>query len=55
MSIIAIIIIIFIFIKTIFYGIYEIKENKNYTAGIYTIVLSTVALIFPIIEIIIHH
>lgn len=36
---------IWIFFKTISYGIYEIKENKNKTGGISVIVLAIISLI----------
>lgn len=44
MKIIIVVLSIFIFLKTLFYGIYEIKEN-NKTPGICIIVLSFALLI----------
>lgn len=51
MRILAIIVVIYFFIKTFFYGLYELKENNNKSGGIYTIVISIIALVFPIVEI----
>ena len=55
MPIFIIILIIIVFIRTVSYGIYELKENKNLVAGITTFFLSIVGLIFPIFEIIINY
>lgn len=38
---------IFIFIRTISYGIYEIKENNNTIGGIVTFIVALLALILP--------
>jgi len=46
-AIILIIIIIFVFIKTLSYGIFEIRKNSNTIGGIITIVIAVIALIFP--------
>lgn len=48
MKIVIIILSIIIFIKTLSYGIYEIKE-KNKTGGIVVIVTATLGLILPIL------
>ncbi len=40
--------IILSFIKTLFYGIYELKENAK-SSGIAVITLAIIALIFPIV------
>lgn len=47
MKIFLLIISIWIFIKTISYGIFEIKENKNKPAGITIFFLATVGLVLP--------
>lgn len=47
MFFIIIIISIWIFIKTVSYGIYEIKKNSNTIGGFFTIVLAVFALILP--------
>ncbi len=36
-----------IFIRSISYGIYEIKTNNNTSAGIVTFIFALIALIFP--------
>lgn len=46
MKILVLILSILIFIKTLSYGIYEIKEN-NKSGGIAVIAFSIVSLIFP--------
>ena len=46
MRILVIILSIIIFIKTVSYGIYELKD-KNKIGGITVIVIATVALILP--------
>jgi len=46
-AIILIIISIFVFIKTLSYGIFEIRKNSNTIGGIITIVIAVIALIFP--------
>ncbi len=35
------------FVKTISYGIFEIKKNNNRTGGIVTIVIAIISLVFP--------
>ena len=47
MLVVVFILSIWIFIRTLSYGIYEIKKNKNTIGGIITIVLSVFSLIFP--------
>ena len=44
---IVIILSLWIFSKTLTYGIYEIKENSNTIGGIATIVLAALSLILP--------
>lgn len=46
MFFIILIVSIIIFFKTLSYGIYEIKENKNKSAGIIIIVLASFVLVF---------
>ena len=41
--------IIFSFLKTFFYGLYEINNNKNKSAGITVIILGIIGLILPIV------
>lgn len=38
---------LWIFVKTLTYGIYEIKQNSNTIGGITTIVLAALSLILP--------
>lgn len=38
---------LFVFLKTLYYGIYEFKQNQNKVAGISIIVLAVVCLIVP--------
>lgn len=38
---------LWIFIRTLTYGIYEIKQNSNTIGGITTIVFATLSLILP--------
>ena len=42
---------LYVLIKTIYYGIYEIKQNNNKTGGIVVIIFSTSVFIFLIIVI----
>lgn len=48
MKFIAIILLIFAFLKSFYYGIYEIKEKENKPAGITVIFLAILGLIFPV-------
>lgn len=48
MKFIAISLLIISFLKSIYYGIYEINEKKNKPAGITVIFLAILGLIFPI-------
>lgn len=47
MAIVIFILSAWIFVRTLSYGIYEIKQNSNTIGGIITIVLAATALIFP--------
>lgn len=38
---------IFIFLKTIFYGMYEIKNNNNKLGGFIIIIISIIVLFLP--------
>lgn len=49
MLIVIILLSLYIFLRLLIYGIYEIKENKNKIAGISFIILSFVCLIAPAI------
>ena len=49
MGIVVVILSVWIFIKTLFYGIFEIKNNSNKPGGITIILISIISLIFPII------
>lgn len=40
--------IIFSFLKSVFYGIYEINNNNNKSGGITVIILSIIGLILPV-------
>lgn len=46
-SFIVFILSLWIFVKTLTYGIYEIKQNSNTTGGIITFVFAALSLIFP--------
>lgn len=48
MKFVAIVLLIFSFLKSIYYGIYEIKEKENKPAGIAVFFLAILGLIFPI-------
>ncbi len=47
MKILLFLLTLFIFIKTLYYGIYEMKQNNNKTSGILIIALSIICLIVP--------
>lgn len=47
MKIVIILLSIIVGIKTISYGIYEIKQNKNTFGGIFIIVIATISSILP--------
>lgn len=38
---------IFVFFKTVSYGLYEIKNNQNIFGGIFVIILATIILFLP--------
>lgn len=48
MKIVIVILSLFVFLKTLYYGIYEFKQ-KNKTAGVSIVVLSVIALVVPIV------
>lgn len=50
----ACVLIILIFLKSLFYGIYELQNNNNKSAGSAIIVLSIIGLILPIVIIFIY-
>lgn len=47
MKTVSIIFLIYSFIKSIFYGYFEIKEKQNKSGGIIVIILAIIGLIFP--------
>lgn len=47
MQILILILSIFIFFRTISYGIYEIKKNSNYYGGIAVIIIAIISLVYP--------
>lgn len=54
MEYLATFILIYAFLKSIYYGIYEIKDKKNKSGGIAVIVLAILGLILPISLLIIY-
>lgn len=48
MKILSIILLIYAFLKSIFYGYFEIKEKENKYGGITVILLAILGLILPI-------
>lgn len=48
MKYVSIFFIIYLFLKSIYYGIYEINNKKNKTGGITVIVWAIIGLIFPL-------
>ena len=48
MKILSIIFLIYAFLKSVFYGYFEIKEKENKSGGIAAIFLAIIGLIFPI-------
>lgn len=48
MKILSIIFLIYAFLKSVFYGYFEIKEKENKSGGIAVIFLAIIGLIFPI-------
>lgn len=48
MKILSIIVLIYAFLKSIFYGYFEIKEKENKSGGIIVIILAIIGLILPI-------
>ncbi len=55
MPIITIILLVIIFIRTISYGIFELKQNKNKSGAITVFFIAIVGLVFPIIEILFNY
>lgn len=47
MFFLVIVLSIFIFLKTLSYGIFEIKKNSNTIGGITVIVVAIISLIYP--------
>lgn len=48
MKFIAIIFLLYAFLKSIFYGIFEIKEKENKFGGIIVMIIAIIGLILPI-------
>lgn len=48
MKFLVIALLIFAFLKSFYYGVYEINEKKNKPAGITIIFLAILGLIFPV-------
>lgn len=55
MKFLAILFIFYCFLKTVFYGIYEINTKKNKHGGITVIFISLVGLLLPIILLILFY
>ena len=55
MKLIAFFFIIYAFIKSIYYGLFEIKEKKNKPCGYTTFFLATIGLILPAIILILFY
>lgn len=49
MKYLATLFLIYIFLKSFYYGIFELNNKKNFTGGIFVIILSIISLIFPLI------
>lgn len=47
MKLIILLLTIWVFMKTISYGVYEYKENQNKFGGVIIFVLSTISLLLP--------
>ncbi len=47
MKILVAILSLFVFLKTLYYGIYEFKQNNNRISGVSIIVIATICLIVP--------
>lgn len=47
MKIIVALLSLFVFLKTLYYGIYEFKQNNNKISGISIMVIAVVCLIIP--------
>ncbi len=47
MKIVILFLSIWIFIKTVSYGLFEIKQNKNKFGGVMVIILALISSIFP--------
>lgn len=49
MKYLAILFIIYLFLKSFNYGIFELNNKKNIPTGMFIIILSFISLIFPLI------
>lgn len=52
---ISLIFLVFCFLKSIYYGIYEFKSQQNKKAGIFITILSLIGLILPTITLFISY
>ena len=48
MKYLAILLVIYLFLKSFYYGLFEIKKKDNIVSGIAIIILSTITLIIPL-------
>jgi len=55
MKYITIMIIIYLFIKQLYYGMYELKEKQNKPGGLFVLFIAILGLIFPISTILIFY
>lgn len=49
MKYLAILFVIYLFLKSINYGIFEIQSKSNFSGGIFVILFSIISLTFPLI------
>lgn len=55
MPILVILLLIIIFVRTISYGIFEMKQNKNKSGAIAIFGIAIIGLVFPIIQILLNY
>lgn len=55
MKTLTIILLIYVFLKGIYYGIFELKEKENKPAGIVSIFLAILGLILPLVILFIYY
>lgn len=49
MKYLAILFLVYLFLKSFYYGIFEIKEKNNVSSGIAIIIIAAIGFIFPLI------